>query len=66
MFLFPSYFKIGSLTITFYALCILTGVVVAFIFLLREGKKLGISSEDIYLGTLPTSGTARHLVPAHF
>ena len=50
----PNSFKIGSFTITFYALCILTGVIVAFIFLLREGKKLGISSEDIYLGTLIT------------
>ncbi|MBR6072604.1 MAG: prolipoprotein diacylglyceryl transferase [Acholeplasmatales bacterium] len=52
MLLIEPYFKIGSITITYYALCILTGVVVAFIFLLKEGKKLGISSEDIYLGTL--------------
>ena len=54
MFLIPNSFNIGNITITFYALCILTGVIVAFIFLLREGKKLGISSEDIYLGTLIT------------
>ena len=54
MLALPNHFNIGNLTITFYALCILTGVVVAFIFLLREAKKLGISSEDIYLGTLIT------------
>ncbi len=54
MLAIPNHFNIGNLTITFYAICILTGVVVAFIFLLREAKKLGISSEDIYLGTLIT------------
>ena len=54
MLALPNHFNIGNLTITFYALCILLGVVVAFIFLLREAKKLGISSEDIYLGTLIT------------
>ncbi len=54
MLVIPNHFNIGNLTITFYALSILIGVVVAFIFLLREAKKLGISSEDIYLGTLIT------------
>ncbi len=54
MLTIPSTFKIGSIEIAFYAICILTGILVAFIFLLREAKKLGISSEDIYLGTLIT------------
>ena len=54
MLAIPNHFNIGNLTITFYALSILIGVVVAFIFLLREAKKLGISSEDIYIGTLIT------------
>jgi len=54
MLALPNHFNIGNLTITFYALAILLGVIVAFYFLLREAKKLGISSEDIYLGTLIT------------
>ena len=54
MLALPNHFNIGNFTITFYALSILIGTVVAFIFLLREAKKLGISSEDIYLGTLIT------------
>ena len=54
MLALPKSFNIGNLSITFYALFILLGVVVAFVFLLREAKKLGISSEDIYIGTLIT------------
>ena len=54
MLTIPSSFKIGNIEIAFYAIAILLGILVAFVFLLREAKKLGISSEDIYLGTLIT------------
>ena len=54
MLAIPSSFKIGSIEIAFYAIAILLGIIVAFIFLLREAKKLGRSREDIYLGTLIT------------
>ena len=45
-------FKIGSLQISFYALCILTGLIIAVYLGLKEGKRLGITSNFIYLGVL--------------
>lgn len=41
-------FTIGSLSIAFYAICILTGIIVGMYFILREAKKVGISSDFIY------------------
>ena len=46
------YFSIGSLEIHYYALFIMTGVVLALLLGLREAKKLGIPSDVIYLGLL--------------
>lgn len=43
-----STFNIGPFTIAFYALCILTGIIVGMYFILREAKKVGIASDDIY------------------
>lgn len=44
----PSTFNIGPFTIAFYALCILTGIVVGMYLVLREAKRVGISSDDVY------------------
>ena len=44
----PSTFNIGPFTVAFYALCILTGIIVGMYFVIREGKKIGVSSDDIY------------------
>lgn len=53
MFLaFKPYFNIGSLEIHYYAIFIMTGVLIALWLGLREAKKLGISSDSIYLGLL--------------
>ena len=49
-----SYFQIGNLTIHWYAICILIGVVLAVWLGIREGKKLGIGSDIIYVGVLIT------------
>ena len=51
---FNSYFRIGNLTIHWYAICILIGVIIAVWLGLREAKKLGIGSDVIYLGVLIT------------
>ena len=47
-----SSFKIFDLTITWYAVCILIGVLLAVGMGIHEGKKLGICSDDIYYGVI--------------
>ena len=47
-------FKIGSFTIAWYAIFILTGVILAVILGVKEGKKLGIASDIIYTGVVIT------------
>lgn len=54
MLALPTGFNIGSLTITFYAIFILTGVLIGVFMAIKEGKRLGISSDSIYLGVLIT------------
>ena len=46
----PSGIEIGGFTIKFYALCILTGIIIAFIIGIRESKKFGINPDDIFNG----------------
>lgn len=46
------YFSIGALEIHYYAIFIMTGVILALILGLREAKKFGIPSDVIYLGLL--------------
>lgn len=43
----PIAISIGSLTITWYSICILTGIIIAYILILKESKKFDISSEFI-------------------
>ena len=45
-------FSIGNLTITWYAIFILTGVILALIMGVKEGKKLGIAPDYIYTGLI--------------
>ena len=45
-------FSIFGLEITWYAVCILIGVVLAVVLGIKEGKKLGICSDDIYTGVV--------------
>jgi phosphatidylglycerol:prolipoprotein diacylglycerol transferase len=45
-------FSIFGLEITWYAVCILIGVILAVVFGITEGKKLGICSDDIYTGVV--------------
>lgn len=40
-------FSIGSITIRFYSLCILFGVIIAYFFITREGRRQGIKDDDI-------------------
>ena len=47
-------FKIGSLTIAWYAIFILTGVILAVILGVKEGRKLGIAPDIIYTGVVIT------------
>lgn len=49
-----NYFSIGSLTIYWYAICIMIGIILAVWHGLREAKKLGIGSDVIYTGVLIT------------
>ena len=42
--------QIGSVTIKFYALCILLGMILAIIVSLRETKRFGINTDDIFNG----------------
>lgn len=46
LFINPVAFSIGGLKIYWYALWIMLGVIVAVCYGVREGKKLGIYSED--------------------
>ena len=48
----PETFEFFGFDITFYAVCILIGILIAVYLGLKEGKKLGIASDDIYLGVL--------------
>ncbi len=49
----PKSFKLfGTLEIQFYAICILTGVILATIYMLHEAKRLGVSSNFVYLGLI--------------
>ncbi len=43
-------FSLFGLNISWYAVCILIGVIIAVYLGLREGRKLGISSDSIYIG----------------
>lgn len=45
-------FSLFGLQITWYAICILVGVVLAVVMAIREGKKIGIASDDIYWGVI--------------
>lgn len=45
-------FSIFGLEITWYAVCILVGVILAVTLGIYEGKKLGICSDDIYTGVV--------------
>ena len=47
-----STFQIGNLNIAWYAICILIGVIIAVIVGIKEGKKLGISSDYILTGVI--------------
>ena len=42
--------QLGGLVIRFYAICILFGMIIAIILSLRETKRLGISTDDIFNG----------------
>lgn len=46
------YFNLGGLTIHWYAVCIMIGVILAVIAGIREGKKLGIPSDYVYTGVI--------------
>ena len=48
----PSGIEIGGFTIKFYALCILTGIILAFITGIRESKKFGMNPDDIFNGAV--------------
>ena len=48
----PKGISIGGFTIYFYALCILFGMIIAIILGLREAKKLGIKTDDIFNGAV--------------
>ena len=50
MLAFPNHFNIGNLTITFYALCILTGMIIAVYTGYREAHSFGVPSNFIFLG----------------
>lgn len=45
-------FSIFGLTIAWYAICILIGVIIAVVLGVNEGKKLGIAPDIIYVGVL--------------
>ena len=45
-----SSFNLFGLNITYYAVCILTGVILALVISVIEGKKLGICPDDLYTG----------------
>lgn len=47
-------FNIGGITITWYAIFIMIGVVIAVWCGIKEGKKLGIPSDTVYLGVVIT------------
>lgn len=46
----PTAFSIGNLQIQWYAIFILTGIIIAAITGVKEGKKLGLNSDDIFTG----------------
>lgn len=45
--MFPELFKAGPITIYSYGFCILVGVILAYIFMLKNGKRYGIPADDI-------------------
>lgn len=45
--MFPELIKVGGLTIYSYGLCILIGVVIAYIFFTRKAKAFGLNSEKV-------------------
>ena len=45
-------FYIGNIPVAWYALCILSGVLLAVIMAVREARKLGINPDIIYDGVL--------------
>ncbi len=47
-------FKIANLEVHWYAICILVGVIIAVIMGVKEGKRLGISSDYVYTGVIIT------------
>jgi phosphatidylglycerol:prolipoprotein diacylglycerol transferase len=48
----PNSLDIGPLSIAFYALAILTGVIIAVVLGIKEGEKIGISQDIIYDGII--------------
>ena len=43
----PSFIEIGNFQIAKYAICILTGVVLAYIICTKEGEKMGIQKDKV-------------------
>lgn len=48
----PVAFQFGNMEVRWYAICILIGILLALWHGIKEGKKLGISSDFIYLGLI--------------
>jgi len=48
----PRFFEIGPLTVRLYALCIVTGLILAVLYACRRSKELGIKEDDILDGVL--------------
>ena len=48
----PRFFEIGPLTVRLYALCIVTGLVLAVLYACRRSKELGLKEDDIMDGVL--------------
>ena len=48
----PRFFEIGPLTVRLYALCIVTGLILAVLYACRRSKELGIREDDILDGVL--------------
>lgn len=46
----PNGFELGGIEIRFYAICIVTGMLLAIYMAVKEAKKLGIDPDEIYFG----------------
>ena len=47
-----STFQIGNISIAWYAICILVGIVIAVLVGIKEGKKLGVPSDHVLTGVI--------------